>query len=187
MPSTRLRRPVTAASIGLLALGIALGGLAACGDDDTSTDTETTAPEDVKAPISEVLAALPVMVEHGAQAASAAATGDYTAALAEHEELRAIWEDIEGTVEDTDPDVHGRIEAAQRLIEDGAENDDDERIQRGADQQEIAAAEFIAAHSAMAGTGTTATTAPAAVDGPITSTTTGGAGDTYATDEGMTS
>jgi hypothetical protein len=46
---------------------------------------------------------------------------------------------------------------------------------------------FIAAHSASAGTGTTATTGPAAVDGATTSTTTGGAGDRYATDEGMTS
>jgi hypothetical protein len=137
--------------------------------------------------MSEVLAALPVMVEHGEQAASFAATGDYTAALAEHEELRALWEGIEGTVEETDRDVHERIEAAQRLIEEGAENDDDERIRQGADQQEIAAAEFIAAHSASAGTDTTATTAPAAVDGPTTSTTTGGAGDSYATDEGMTS
>ena len=183
MPHSHLRRSIAAASIGLLALG----GLAACGDDDTGTDTETTAADDAKAPMSEVLVALPVMVEHGSQAASAAAQGDYTRALAEYEELHELWERIEGTVEDTDIDVHERIETAQRLIKAGAEEDDDERIRQGADQQEIAAAEFIAAHSASAGTATTVTTAPAATDGSTTSTTMGGAGDNYATDEGMTS
>ncbi len=185
MPYTSLRRSIAAASIGLLALG----GLAACGDDDTSTDTETTSPEDVKAPMSEVLAGLPVMVDHGAEAASAAASGDYTKALAEYEELHEIWEGIEGTIKDTDLDIYERIETAQGLIKDGAENDNDERIQQGADDQEIAAAEFIAAHSADAGSGASATTttAPAGDDGSTTSTTQGGAGDSYATDEGMTS
>jgi hypothetical protein len=182
MPHTLLHRTLAAASIGLLALG----GLAACGDDDTSTDTETTSPEDVKAPMSEVLAGLPVMVEHGGKAAAAAASGDYTKALAEYEELHEIWEGIEGTIKDTDLDIYERIETAQGLIKDGAENDNGERIQQGADDQELAAAEFIADHSTATGSDAT-TTVPTGDDTSTTSTTAGGAGDSYATDEGMTS
>jgi hypothetical protein len=184
MAHHELRRILAAASIGLLAVG----GLAACGDDDASPDAATTSTEAEKASMSEVLAGLPVMVDHGARAASAAASGDYTKALAEYEELREVWAGIEGTVEDTDPAIHERIETAQGLIEAGAENDDDERIQQGADAQEIAAAEFITARSAAAGSDATTTTAPAGGDGATTSTTEGGgAGDRYATDEGMTS
>lgn len=97
--------------------------------------------------MSEVLAGLPVMVEHGRSAASAAATGDYTMALSEYDELHEIWEEIEGTIKATDRDIYERIETAQGLIKDGAEHDNAERIQQGADDQATAADEFAAANS----------------------------------------
>jgi hypothetical protein len=145
------RRPSTrrAAAFAAVAL-LSVTGLAACGDDDDKGSDDTSdevTPEDVKVPMSEVLAGLPTMVAHGTAAASAAATGDYTTALDEYEELHEVWEGIEGTIKDTDADVYERIETAQGLIKDGAENDNAERIQQGAEDQAAAAAEFTAANS----------------------------------------
>jgi hypothetical protein len=145
MPRLPLRR--LAALTGVAVLG--LGALGACGDDDDSgadesAESSTTGYELV--PMSEVLAGLPTLVEHGNEAASLGATGDYTGALAEYEELHELWEEIEGTVKDTDRDLYERFETAQGLIKDGAENEDAERIQQGADDQAAAADEFTAAN-----------------------------------------
>lgn len=128
---------------------IGVGSLSACGDDDKDSASTTTqpSPEEVKAPMADVLAGLPTMVAHGNDAASAGATGDYTTALAEYEELHEIWEGIEGTIKDSDVDIYERIETAQGLIKDGAENDNSERIQQGADDQAAAADEFASANS----------------------------------------
>ena len=146
MPRPTLRRLV--ALTGVVALG--LGALGACGDDDDAGSDDgaassTTGYELV--PMSEVLAGLPTLVEHGTKAASLGNTGDFTGALAEYEELHELWEEIEGTVKDTDRDLYERFETAQGLIKDGAENDDAERIQQGADDQAAAAAEFSAANA----------------------------------------
>ena len=179
MLHTRMQRTLAAAAVGLLALG----GLAACGDDDDAgTDTQTTSPEDVKAPMSEVLAGLPQLVDHANAAASAGAIGDYTKALAEYEELHEVWEEIEGTIKDTDLDIYERIETAQGLIKDGAENDNAERIQQGADDQKAAVDEFAASQAQSGGT-----TGGPTDSSTSTSSTVEGAGDAYATDEGMTS
>jgi hypothetical protein len=143
------RRPSTRRAAGLAAVALlAVTGLAACGDDDKGSDdaSDEVTPEDVQVPMSEVLAGLPGMVDHGHAAASAGATGDYTKALHEFEELHETWEGIEGTIKETDADVYERIETAQGLIKDGAENENSERIQQGADDQAAAAGEFTAAN-----------------------------------------
>jgi hypothetical protein len=143
--NTSVRRAL--ALLAIAAIGV--GTLAACGDDDKdSGSTPTTvSPESVKAPISEVLAGLPKIVEHANAAASAGATGDYTTASKEFDELHEIWETVEGTIKDTDQNIYERIETAQGLIKDGAENDNAERIQQGADDQSAAIDDFIAANS----------------------------------------
>jgi hypothetical protein len=136
---------------------IGVTSLAACGDDSGKADSSSdeVAPEDVKVSMGEVLAGLPEVVEHGDQAASAAATGDYTKALSEFEELHEVWEGIEGTIKDTDLDAYEAMETAQGLINDGAQHDNAERIQQGADDQRAAADAFAAAHAADADTTTT--------------------------------
>ncbi len=141
-------RPRSLALAAVFALG--LGSLGACGDDDDAgtvegDDTEQ-APEDVKVPMAEVLAGLPGLVEHGNEAASLANLADYQGALDEYEELHELWEGIEGTIKDTDRDIYERIETAQGLIKDGAENDNAERVQQGADDQAAAVADFQAAN-----------------------------------------
>lgn len=137
------RRAVAIAAVALFTVV----GVAACGDDSGSDKAgDKSSGEYEKVPMSEVLAGLPVMVGHGRAAASAAAQGDYTTALAEYDELHEIWEEIEGTVKDTDRDIYERIETAQGLIKDGAENDNAERIEQGADDQAEAADEFAAAN-----------------------------------------
>jgi hypothetical protein len=143
------RRPSTRALAAAAAALLLVVGVAACGDDGTSHDTPSDAvtPEDVKVPMSEVVAGLPDMVDLGNAAASAAATGDYTTASAKFDDLHEVWEGIEGTIKDADQDVYERIETAQGLIKDGAENDNSERVQQGASDQADAATEFIAAHS----------------------------------------
>lgn len=141
--------PAVRRALNLVAISaIGVGSLAACGDDDKVASTTTElAPEDVKVPMADVLAGLPTMVDHGNAAATSGATGGYTAALAEYEELHEIWEDVEGTVKDTDESIYERIETALALIKDGAENDNAERIQRGADAQSDAVDEFTDAHA----------------------------------------
>jgi hypothetical protein len=160
---------------------IGLGSLAACGDDsdDKADDTaEEMAPEDIKVSMAEVLAGLPQVVEHGDAAASAAATGDYTKALSEYEELHEIWEGIEGTVKDTDRDAYEAMETAQGLIKDGAQNDNAERIQQGADDQREAVDAFVAAHGSAA-----TSTSASASDMSTTSTSEEGAADVNAADQ----
>lgn len=137
-----------------LALVLALGvtGLAACGDDDdASSESSTTttgegSPEDVKAPMAEVLAGLPGISEAGQTAASAAEAGDFDAALAAYEALHEIWEEVEGTIKDTDLDTYEAIETAQGLIKDGAESENAERVAQGAADQTEAIEAFIAAN-----------------------------------------
>ena len=147
-----MRRPSVRRALALTAVAAAgLGLLGACGDDDDGGAIESSedggAPEDVKAPMSEVLAGLPELKEHGTRAAALGATADYQGALDEYEELHELWEEIEGTIKDTDRDIYERIETAQGLIKDGAENDNAERIQQGADDQAAAVDECAAANS----------------------------------------
>ena len=136
------RRAVAVVAVSLLAVV----GVAACGDDSGSESSSSSAGYE-KVPMADVLAGLPVMVGHGRAAASAAAQGDYTTALTEYDELHEIWEEIEGTIKDTDRDIYERIETAQGLIKDGAENDNSERVEQGADDQAAAADEFAAANA----------------------------------------
>lgn len=140
-----LRR--TLALIAVVALGATF--LGACGDDDDAKTTDTeqeSTPEDVMAPMDEVLAGLPTLKDHAAAAAAAAAAGDYDGALEEYEELHEVWESIEGTIKTTDVEIYERIETAQALIKDGAENDDAERVQLGVDNQAAAVDEFATAN-----------------------------------------
>lgn len=142
------RSPRRAAAV-LAASLLAVAPLAACGGDDDGDDaatSSTVSPESVRVPMSEVLAGLPKIVQHANAAAAAANTGDYTTALAESDALHVIWLSIEGTIKATDQDTYIRSEDAQGLIKDGAEHDNAERIQQGADDQSEAAAEFLAAN-----------------------------------------
>lgn len=142
MLNTRLRRALAVGTLASL-----LVGPAACGGDDEGSDTSTTlAPEYVKVPMSEVLAGIPQLVAHADAASSAAATGDYTTAQAEFAQLLDVWFTIEGTIKETDPEMYRRFETAQSLINNGAETDNAERIQIGADDQEAVADEFVAAY-----------------------------------------
>ena len=86
--------------------------------------------------MSEVLAGLPVMVDHGdgrrpPPPPRATTPRRWPSTRSSTRSGRAI----EGTIKDTDPDIYERIETAQGLIKDGAENDNAERIQQGADDQ----------------------------------------------------
>ena len=145
------RHPARRAAGLALTLALGIGALAACGsDDDTpagSDATEAGSPEDHKAPMEEVLAGLPKIKAAGDEAATAAAAGDFDAALASYDELREIWEEVEGTIKDTDRDVYEAMETAQSLIKDGAENDDPDRVAQGAEAQATAIDEFVAANS----------------------------------------
>jgi len=121
--------------------------VAACSDDSSSGDSSSEqAPEDVKAPMAAVLTKLPTMVELGDKAKGAASDGDFDAASDEYEELHEIWEEVEGTVKDTDADLYERIETAQGLIKDGAESKNAERVASGADAQATAVRQFVDAN-----------------------------------------
>ena len=133
-----------------LALALGVGSLAACGDDDdadAATTTEAGAPEDVKASMEEVLAGLPTISAAGTAAAAAADDGDFDAALEAFDGLHEVWEEVEGTIKDTDEDTYEAIETAQGLIKDGAENEDAARVNQGATDQAAAIDAFIAANS----------------------------------------
>jgi hypothetical protein len=139
--------------LGLLGVAVVallcLALLTACGGDDNPTTdnaTQATRPEDVKVPMAEVLQKLPTIVAGGEAAAAAAGTGDFDTALAEYEELHEVWEEIEGTIKDTDLDSYEKLETAQSLIRDGAENDDAARVEKGAADQATTANAFIAAN-----------------------------------------
>jgi Ribonuclease G/E len=120
--------------------------VAACSDDSSGETTSEQTPEDVKAPISEVLTKLPTMVEGGDKAKTAAADGDFEAAAEEFDELHEVWEEVEGTVKDRDADLYEQIETAQGLIKDGAESKNAERVATGADDQAAAVQQFIDAN-----------------------------------------
>jgi ABC-type glycerol-3-phosphate transport system substrate-binding protein len=131
-------RPHRAATL-VLALTFGVAALAACGDDEATSaeGTTTTAaagsPEEHKAPMEEVLAGLSTIQQAGEAAATAAEDGDFETALAEYEELHEVWEEVEGTIKDTDPDAYEAIETANGLIKDGAENENADRVRQGAD------------------------------------------------------
>jgi hypothetical protein len=132
-----------------MAAALGLGALAACGGDDSSADESTSttgSPEDVKAPMEEVLAGLPTISAAGTAAATAAEAGDFDAALSSYDELHEVWEEVEGTIKDTDEDTYEAIETAQGLIKDGAENENAERVSQGATDQAAAIDDFIAAN-----------------------------------------
>jgi len=116
-----------------------------CGSDSPST-SEATTPEDVRAPLAEVLARLPTMVAMGNDAKSAAAAGDYDKASTEYDELHEVWEAIEGTVKATDASIYEQIETAQGLIKDGVETEKAARVATGAADQAAAVQQFIDAN-----------------------------------------
>jgi hypothetical protein len=155
-----MHRPSARRALALTAVALlGVGSLAACGDDSGRSDDDASdevAPEDVKVSMAEVLAGLPAILEHADAAASAGASGDYTTAEHEYEELHEVWEGIEGTIKDTDLDAYEAIETAQGLIKDGATHDNAERIQQGADDQRAAVEAFTTAHAADATTTTAA-------------------------------
>jgi hypothetical protein len=130
-------------------LALALAGaafLAACSDDSSGETSSGQTPEELKAPMSEVLSKLPTMVDKGSDAKTAAADGDFDKATSEFDELHEVWEEVEGTVKDTDADIYEQIETAQGLIRDGAENEDADRVATGADDQAAAVQQFIDAN-----------------------------------------
>jgi hypothetical protein len=78
---------------GLVLVG-ALGAaslLAACGDDDAGSSDTTEAPEDVQAPMDEVLTGLDKMLGYAEEAGTAAAAGDFDAVLSKYDELHDVW------------------------------------------------------------------------------------------------
>ncbi len=147
MSPTTPRRAVAIASVALLGM---LG--AACGDDaddgaGATTTSTTLSPEDVKVPLADVVAGLPALESGGADAATAAAAGDFQAAIDAYDALHELWEGIEGTLKDTDPDAYEAIETAQGLMRDGAENENAGRVADGAADQAAAIQAFIAANA----------------------------------------
>jgi hypothetical protein len=142
--STSRRRPSGLVFAGLLGLGSLV---AACGDDGADTTQATGSPEDVKVPMAEVLAGLPVMLEAAAAADAAAVDGDFDAVLTHVEELHEVWEEVEGTVKATDRDIYEAIETAQSLIKDGGENEDVDRVATGVADQAHAVGSFIEGNS----------------------------------------
>jgi len=148
---TRSHRPSLPRSFAVATAVAVLGltGLTACGSDDGGDDASdvTGSPEDVKAPMEEVLAKLPTIVTAGSAAADAATAGDFDTAAAKYDELHEVWEEVEGTIKDTDPDAYEAIETAQGLINDGAENENADRVVQGASDQAAAIESFIAANS----------------------------------------
>ena len=122
--------------------------VAACDDGSSGKEkSEQTTPEDVKAPMSEVLTKLPTMVTEGNEAKTAAAEADFATATSKYEELHEIWEEVEGTVKAEDADIYERIETAQGLIKDGAENENASRVATGAADQATAVQQFIEAQN----------------------------------------
>ena len=142
----RFRGSVLRRLLLVAALLLAIGSLAACGDDDGDGDkaaTASTRPEDVKAFLSEVLAKLPRMVAGGETAAAAATKGDFDQASQQYDELHEIWEEVERRVKDADLAIYEKIETAQGLIRDGAESKNLNRVKRGAKDQAEAVKAFI--------------------------------------------
>jgi hypothetical protein len=139
-------RRASALATAVVLLGL---GVAACGSDDDSSDSTSTtvSPEDVKAPMEEVLAGLPAVVTAAEEAATAAADDDFDAASAAYDEAHETWESVEGTIKDTDPDAYEAIETGLGLIADGAENEDAERVAQGAEDLGTAVESFIADQS----------------------------------------
>ena len=122
--------------------------VAAC-DDGSSGEAKSTqtTPEEVKAPMAEVLTKLPTMVTEANEAKTAAADADFATAASKFEELHEIWEEVEGTVKAEDADIYERIETAQGLIKDGAENENASRVATGAADQATAVQQFIDANN----------------------------------------
>jgi hypothetical protein len=140
MPSLQGRRRAAVA----LVAGLGLSGLlAACGDSDggSSSATTTTAYEQV--PMAEALTGLSEMLEAATNANAAAAAADFPSVLEHFEHLHGVWEEVEGTVKATDPDLYEAIETAQSLIKDGGENEDATRVATGVLGQAEAVATFI--------------------------------------------
>jgi len=121
--------------------------VAACDDGSSGTARSThTTPEEVKAPMAEVLTKLPAMAKEGNEAKTAAAGADFATAASKFDGLHEIWEAVEGTVKAKDADIYERIETAQGLIKDGAENKNASRVATGAADQATAVRQFIDAN-----------------------------------------
>ncbi len=140
-PSPR-RRAIAVALAALLGTSALL---AACGDDSTGSGstTDATSPEDVQAPMAEVLDRLPELLAAGDAAEAAAETGDFETVLSEFEGLHEVWEEVEGTIKATDPDIYEAIETAQGLIKDGGETENADRVATGVADQADAIGSFI--------------------------------------------
>ena len=127
-------------------LVVAAVSFVACSDDSSGDSESSETPEDVKAPMSEVVAELPTMVAGGDAAKAAAADGDFDKAARSSKSPHEVWEEVEGTIKSTDPDIYERIETAQGLIKDGAETKKADRVATGAADQAAAVQDFIAAN-----------------------------------------
>jgi hypothetical protein len=144
--------PIRRAAGLALVVTLGFGTLAACSDDDAGSSERTTttagagSPEDHKASMEDVLAGLPDIKAAGEAAAAAAADGDFDTALSEYDDLHEVWEEVEGTIKDTDLDAYEAIETAQGLIKDGAENENADRVSQGADDQGAAIDAFVEAN-----------------------------------------
>jgi hypothetical protein len=142
MPRPAVRRAVAMASLATFGVGL----LGACGKDNPSSSTTTLTPEEVTAPMADVLVGLPQMVILGNKAASDGQVGAFDDADAETGKIEDVWKTVEGTVKATDQNTYEKIETAQGLIKDGAQAHNADRIQQGAQQQSDAVDAFIAAH-----------------------------------------
>ncbi len=142
-----IRRAAALATVAVLPLA----ALAACGGDDSSASEDssstTLSPESVTVPMSQVVTELPKIADQGDEAAAAAADGDFDKATDVYDDMHEAWEEVEGTVKNTDPDAYEAIETAQGLIADGADTKKSDRVQTGADDQREAIDAFVAANS----------------------------------------
>lgn len=140
---TMTRRTATVGAAAALVLGALLG---ACGSDaetgaDTTTTTAGSGYEEI--PMAQVLTQIPTMLAAGESAQAAAEADDFDQVLADYEELHEVWEAVEGTIKATDRDLYEAIETAQSLIKDGGENEDADRVDKGARDQASALDRFV--------------------------------------------
>jgi hypothetical protein len=123
-------------------------GLAACGGSDGraegSPQKPVTRPEDVIAPLAEVLSKLPALVELGNTVKTQAAAGDYGGASGTLESLENLWFEVEGAVGDSDRNAYEAIETAQGLLRDGVQTRKADRVAKGAADQATSIQQFLA-------------------------------------------
>jgi iron uptake system EfeUOB component EfeO/EfeM len=115
-------------AIGRLAVSamlVAVTFLGACSSDDEpkAAGPTTTAPEQKVSTDAEVSAGLAKM---SALVSDQVAAGpDTQKAAAARDELTTVWQSIEGTVKDKEPEIYVDIEDNMSLLSQGVEGDDD--------------------------------------------------------------